>query len=175
MLIYRVESCVNLVYVEKNVNIDITMGPYNGQWLGLSTYNKIEKEVNKLNLNLHDSYTLETQIMEEFRSFLSKHDISNFDHKECTRLTHPAPWDDVLLNASLDYHDDVLSAKHYFGFGTIEQLKKWFDLNSRQRLKKSGYYVAIYETKDYHVGDTQCIFVKKDSDLVDFIDLGDLL
>lgn len=175
MLIYRIESCINLVYTEKNIKIDTIMGPYNGQWLGRCAYNKLGKEVNKLNLNLHDSYVMETQIMDEFEIFLEKHEISNFDHKECSRLTHPAPWDDALLNASLDYHGDSIGEKHYFGFGTIEQLKQWFDSNSRKRLKNAGYYIAIYETKDYHIGDTQCVFVKDDAVLVNFIDLGDLL
>jgi hypothetical protein len=60
-----------------------------------------------------------------------------------------------------------MTEAHSFGFGTREQLDRWFK-GFKRKLHKAGFVIRIYEAPDAstYISDRQAIFVKADSNLV---------
>lgn len=175
MLIYRVESCVSLFDSSLNIKLQAGIGPYTMNWLSGELLDKIRAMIGKLDLNVSDAWKLKAEKTEEFSNYLLSNDLKGFYHFDSNREQHPSPRSDAKLMKSLLESNQRFDTSLQFGFKSIEQLKNWFNENNRKTLRTHGFYVAIYETNRYYIGDKQCIFVKKDSTLVDFIDLGDLL
>ena len=156
MLIYRVETCISLFGTERKVQAGI--GPY-------GTRDMMRHELGRR------EYTNE-QILEKhaIESWVRNRGLFLFSHEECKMDTHPAPTSDMKLMKSFEDKGERPVIRGYnFGFESTEQLKKWFNQNSRNNLHLQGYYVAIYEVAEAHVGDTQCVFMKEDAELVSFI------
>ncbi len=89
-------------------------------------------------------------------------------------LNHPNPDEDHLLkDVWLDLRYKTNQAFcYYFGFSSIEQLRRWFfDQTYLQTIHDRGVRIAIYQTDDYHFGDTQMIFRKSAATLIGKADL----
>lgn len=154
MLIFRVETCISLFGPDKRVPAGI--GPY-------GTRDMMRQQLNRG----YALYTLEEK--EKIESYVRNRGLFLFSHKECKMDTHPAPTNDTMLMSSFESKGErpVIRGYH-FGFNSTEQLKTWFNESSRISLHLQGYYVAIYEVKEFHEGETQCIFMKETAELVGF-------
>ena len=78
---------------------------------------------------------------------------------------HPSPDED----GALGWHDIryIERSKYYFGFASIEQLRRWlFRPDLIAKLPEYNLAVSIYETEDYHIGDTQMVFRKSTANRV---------
>lgn len=147
MLIYRVETCISLVG-ENNYNAG--EGPYGGRTSIMAQLHPMKEQ--------------------ELIKYLRSTNYFKFHHNECDPESHPAPTSDPELMDSLTKSESRSSIRDYiFGFKSLEQLKKWFDEEALKRLHSANYYVSIYETEEYHVGSTQCIFKRESAKLVNFI------
>lgn len=164
MLIYRVETCISLIGKDRVVSAGL--GPY-------GTRDVIRHELGRR------EYTKEQTLIYTKEQTLEKHEIESwirnnmlfcFSHEECSMKTHPAPTSDMKLMQSFEDKEERPVIRGYtFGFKDLNQLKSWFNENSRIRLHLGGYYVSIYEVAEVHVGDTQCVFRKENAELVSFI------
>lgn len=77
---------------------------------------------------------------------------------------HPLPTADGILYV-FEYD--------YFGFESLDQLDKWFDITDRKYLKKHNFNVSCYEVDDHHVtvGGTQLVFHLARASLIEIIDI----
>lgn len=74
---------------------------------------------------------------------------------EETCANHPTPSSD----SKLGWESIRGSHRYYFGFNTMEQLRRWlFEQKLIDELPNYDLAVSIYETDDYHIGDTQMVF-----------------
>lgn len=76
---------------------------------------------------------------------------------------HPSPMEDQSIRPfwinlmQTDYAD-----KYYFGFSSMDQLRRWiFSEEYMNHLKHKHMVIGIYQTDDYHIGDTQMVFRKE--------------
>lgn len=80
------------------------------------------------------------------------------------RMRHPVPRDDSRLcrNLIAITGNDYFQSHHYFGFLSIDQLKRWIYMDEwRVALDAMGYKVSVYEVPVVIEGDTQAIFTLK--------------
>lgn len=83
---------------------------------------------------------------------------------------HPNPLEDAALFpvwVELGYKN---RSKWNFGFVDLAQLRNWIYRQSwRDELKKYHFMISIYEVdaENFHAGDTQCIFIKKNATLIE--------
>lgn len=81
---------------------------------------------------------------------------------------HPSPFQDSIL--SLRWETTCLSGgsnRWFFGFGTLEQLKRWTD-SHRLKMDECGFVVRVYSVykRSSIIGDKQAVFKKHRSKLV---------
>ncbi len=91
-------------------------------------------------------------------------------------VNHPAPLGDPLLKDIWKELGgdgwDGESRNYYFGFSSMEQLRRWFyDPEYLETIQSQGIRIAIYQTDDFHIGDTQMIFRKSTAKLIGHADL----
>lgn len=153
MLMYRIETCISLI--NKDIIVKAGLGPY-----GTRSAMKVMRVTHSEEI---------PQQAEELRSYVRNNKLFNFSHEECNMNTHPSPTCDQKLMDSLLANNERVIRGYTFGFESVEQLKNWFSKNARTRLHLQGYYVSIYEVEQAHVGETQCIFMKEDAKLVNFL------
>lgn len=156
MLIYRIETCVSLFGTD--IKVPAGLGPY-------GTRDAMRSELRRGTYEMY--FTGERA---EIEAYVRNHMMFLFFHKECNMQTHPAPTnDETLMKSFRDKGERPVIRGYNFGFKDVHQLKNWFNRDSRISLHFEGYYVAIYETEEAHVGDTQCVFMKDKAELVGFI------
>ncbi|UNA02373.1 hypothetical protein [Serratia phage SP1] len=103
--------------------------------------------------------------------------LLGFEHFGQHRRYHPAPQEDHALiesmeNAGVRYE----MHKFHFGFATLNQFRRWFDVGNRQRMAERGFWLAVYdvEPEDAHIGSTQCVFDMKAAALVSYMELEEI-
>lgn len=82
---------------------------------------------------------------------------------------HPLPNEDAALSSVWnDFRVKGIHREWSFGFSDLKQLRNWIYRSEwRDELARTGFMISVYDAKDYHLGDTQCIFKLKESNLVD--------
>jgi len=93
---------------------------------------------------------------------------TSYIHEMIEPKNHPCPYEDAALAPIWVDLDDRSSWN--FGFIDLAQLRNWIYRQSwRDDLVKNGMMISVYEVgrKDFHAGDTQCIFIKKKAKRID--------
>ncbi|QPI17966.1 hypothetical protein POP12_174 [Pectobacterium phage POP12] len=154
MKVYRVEFKASLIYENEMFEISkcTNIGPYgNGSDISCIAYCLDWFQENGLDYSCH-----------MYRG---------------SRANHPAPIKDRKLVESFcsfgKAERSILKGGYHYGFSSIEQLEKWFDVDDRFMLQGHGFCVMVYELPDNfaHVGDTQVMFALNESKLVDMMEL----
>lgn len=101
------------------------------------------------------------------KDFLKQFKIFNYSPDISSSNDNPTPSDDGFLNK--------MSKDMYFAFSKIEQIRKWFNNYDLRKLSKCGFYISIYETEQYVEGGSQTIFNKKESRLIDFLAIEEII
>lgn len=79
---------------------------------------------------------------------------------------HPLPEDDCKLAQEWAKIKDKSS--FFFGFISLEQLKLWIYKKSwRKELANEGFFVTVYESKNFFFGDTQAVFLKSEAKFIE--------
>jgi hypothetical protein len=80
---------------------------------------------------------------------------------------HPCPYEDAALAPIWKHLDD--SRSWNFGFIDLAQLRNWIYRQSWRDELSNTMKISIYEVdaKDFHTGDTQCIFKKHNATLIE--------
>lgn len=104
-----------------------------------------------------------------------RNDLTNIVEGEVL-TKHPPPWADDKLCSAWDalYNDEIANEyrQYYFGFSSMEQLRRWlFNSELNQKMHEAGLRIHIYQTDDYHMGDTQMVFRKETAILIGRADL----
>lgn len=98
------------------------------------------------------------------------HSYPRYIYEMTEASNHPNPLEDAALFPTwveIGYED---RSKWNFGFVDLAQLRNWIYRQSwRDELKKHNFMISIYEvdTKNFHAGDTQCIFIKTNATLIE--------
>ncbi len=76
---------------------------------------------------------------------------------------HPMPHDDSALMRAVAERGiglDTITSDDYFGFGSIDQIKRWiYQDDWRVLLDQSGFFIQIWEPFMPAFGDTQAVFI----------------
>lgn len=71
---------------------------------------------------------------------------------------HPCPWDDSLINLFLSNTGGGIWGEYFFGFTSIEQMRRWFyNDDILALLDQSGYHLSVYEFPSIVSGHTQAM------------------
>lgn len=106
-----------------------------------------------------------TNKTKDISKFLLVNGLFNYEPESSTSESHPTPENDNILDFDHNF---------YFSFESIEALKKWFDKFQCAKLKRAGFYVAIYEAPDVILGEQQMVFDKRTAYLVEFVSLTEI-
>jgi len=83
---------------------------------------------------------------------------------------HPTPSSDRLL--ARPWYELEDKSQYFFGFKSLEQMRQWiYKEHVLRGLQEDGFRIAIYQTEDYYIGDTQMIFRKSTATLIGRADL----
>lgn len=82
---------------------------------------------------------------------------------------HPSPDEDAALkDIWAEFQKDGTHREWHFGFSDLRQLRSWiYRTEWRDELASFGMMISIYEVKNYHLGDTQCIFKWEDTKFIE--------
>lgn len=149
MLVYRVEFSMSMFrYYRKMLSgIRTKIGPYAGCYYAPS----------------------DTAVWLDDLGLTTNPDLEYHKHRQ------PEPDDDdglmsCLERARIGYTD----SDNLYGFSSLEQLSNWFVQHERSYLKMCGYQCMVYECETVFIGDKQCIFSNRKSNLTGIIDLETL-
>lgn len=86
-----------------------------------------------------------------------------FDMNEKDR--HPCPSQDPGLGEfylqNIYHHAYNRDSPYFFGFASLDQLSSWIYKEEQiAELNATGFVIAIYQTDDYCIGNTQMVFRK---------------
>lgn len=85
---------------------------------------------------------------------------------------HPTPYGDQLLSPIWSKMTYAEHEHYFFGFSSMEQLRRWVsNIHWCKQAHDYGLRICIYQTDDYHIGDTQMIFRKATATFVGKADL----
>lgn len=89
--------------------------------------------------------------------------ISHDTYSKYSSRVRPCPYSDGMTFSS---------SIHYFGFASLDQLKKWFTVRDRKSFKFHGCELKVYEIETSKVvyGKRQVAFHKEKADLICSLD-----
>lgn len=94
--------------------------------------------------------------------------LLNISYDE-SRKVHPNPKHDSKLMDSLGEGNFY---EYNFGFISIEQLKTWFfNDDVKLALDNEGMMVSVYDAEEFHIGNSQVMFIMDSAELLERISL----